>query len=520
MRQVAMGADADPKSSRQSADPGLKSSRQSAADLYDVAIIGGGAAGMMAAVSAAMTEHPQRVMPRVVVLEAQERVGRKLLATGNGRCNLSHEAWTPEHYHGRDARFALGALKRLDVAQTLDIFRQMGLLCRADEDGRIFPYSLQASAVLDLFRLRLERLGVLTLTSFKVDKLVAPAQVASVHAAPVHAAPAHAALTHAAPVHAAFAARHFRLQAMDGRAIQARSVIVATGGLAAPAFGCDGSGYRLMVRLGHQLVEPFPAIVQICTPQTFVRPLAGIKCDGIASVVVNGHVLRTEKGEILFTEYGLSGPPILQLSRVVNAHLRSDRIVPEVLIQVDYLPEMSVTDISDWLAERKMIDPDCPLPEFLTGLIHKKLGQALLKLAIGRPLNGPCSTLTAAECSTLVRLLKAWTVPAIDTRDWSQAQVTAGGLDVTQFQPGTMESRLIPGLYAAGEILDIDGDCGGYNLQWAWSSGWLAGRKAAEYAAAAGHASAAGRTAAAVAKAPEKTGLSDRAERSDRANRT
>lgn len=510
MRQVAMGADTDPKSSRQSADSGSKSLRQSAVDLYDVAVIGGGAAGMMAAVSAAMTlqtPHAPRRMPRVVVLEAQERVGRKLLATGNGRCNLSHEAWTPEHYHGRESRFALGALRRLDVAQTLDIFRQMGLLCRVDEDGRIFPFSLQASSVLDIFRLRLERLGVLTLTSFKVDKLVAPAPRAPAQRAPLLRTPA-------------LGARHFRLLAMDGRSIQTRSVVVATGGLAAPAFGCDGSGYRLMVRLGHQLVEPFPAIVQICTPQTFVRPLAGIKCDGIASVVVNGHIQRTEKGEILFTEYGLSGPPILQLSRVVNAHLRSERIVPEVVIQIDYLPGMSVTDTRDWLAERKMIDPDCPLPEFLTGLIHKKLGQALLKLAIGRSLNGPCSTLTAAECSTLVRLIKAWTVPATGTRDWSQAQVTAGGLDVTQFQPGTMESRLVPGLYAAGEILDIDGDCGGYNLQWAWSSGWLAGRKAAEYAAVAGHAAAAGYAAAADAKAPEKTGLSDRAERSDRANRT
>lgn len=440
------------------ADAGPKSSRQSDADLFDVAVIGGGAAGLMAAIAAAMTEQAQRRIGKVVILEAQERVGRKLLATGNGRCNLSHAAWTPEHYHGRESRFALGALNRLDVAQTLDVFRQMGLLCRVEEDGRIFPYSLQASSVLDILRLRLERLGVLTCTSFKVDKLVPPAHGST----------------------------GFRLQAMDGRSIQARSVVVATGGLAAPTFGCDGSGYRLMARLGHRLIEPFPAIVQICTPQAFVRPLAGIKCDGVASVVADNKALRTEKGEILFTDYGLSGPPILQLSRLVGAYHRSQYDVPDILIQIDFLPELSLADTGNWLAERSLADPDCPLPEFLTGLIHKKLGQALLKQAIGRPLNGPCSTLTAAERKSLVQLLKAWTVPATGTRDWSQAQVTAGGLDVSQFQPGTMESRLVPGLYAAGEILDIDGDCGGFNLQWAWSSGWLAGRRSSETSKTAG----------------------------------
>ena len=251
------------------ADRDRKLNAPETTERFDIAVIGGGAAGLMAAISAATAAQEQDLDIRMVILEAQERVGRKLLATGNGRCNLSHVNWEPEHYHGREPRFALGALKRLDVAPTLDVFRQMGLLCRADEDGRIFPYSLQASSVLDILRLRLERLGVLTQTSFKIDRLTASAT-------------AHGT---------------FHLHSTDDRSLLAKSVIVATGGLAAPSFGCDGSGYGLMTRLGHRLIEPFPAIVQICTPQAWVRPLSGIKCDGVASLVVDGQIRRVEKGD-------------------------------------------------------------------------------------------------------------------------------------------------------------------------------------------------------------------------------
>jgi hypothetical protein len=215
----------------------------------------------------------------------------------------------------------------------------------------------------------------------------------------------------------------------------------------------------------------------------------------VASLVAEGQVRRTEKGEILFTDYGLSGPPILQLSRLVGVHIpvqddrpRSDkqtarRAMPDLEVRIDFLPDFSLQETIDWLAERRLADPECPLAEFLTGLIHKKLGQALLKQAIARPLNGSCRTLTEAERRATGHLIKQWSVPAIGTRDWSQAQVTAGGLDVGQFHVQSLESRLVPGLFAAGEILDIDGDCGGFNLQWAWSSGWLSGRSAAAAAA-------------------------------------
>ena len=430
----------------------------------NVAVVGGGAAGLMAALSAAMTwqekqkmacETPPAALNKlpVVLLERQDRVGRKILATGNGRCNLSNQDLTLEHYHGCDARFASGALHRVPGTATLDFFRQIGLLCRTEPDGRIFPYSLQASAVLDLLRLAAARLGVRTLVSFEVNKLVTPVVTGKMPAG------------------------GFRLLAADGREVQADRVIMATGGLAAPALGCDSSGYELMTGLGHRLTDVFPALVQVRTETDLVRGLAGIKFEGTAWVLLDGKKICQSSGEVLFTEYGLSGPPLLDLSRTVGQNLQ-DRPDCQVMIGLDLLPGMPYDELLQWLAFRQSADPKAELAEYLTGLVHKKIGQALLKRCLERPLNSPVSALSAANREKIAVQLKSLQIRAVGTRDWSQAQVTAGGLDVRDFRPDTLESRLIPGLYAAGEILDIDGDCGGFNLQWAWSSGSLAGQRA------------------------------------------
>jgi len=310
-----------------------------------VAVVGGGAAGLMAALSAAMTWQdkqgtacdiqsglPERVP--VILLERQDRVGRKILATGNGRCNLSNQDLSLEHYHGSDARFASGALHRFTGADTLDFFRQIGLLCRAEADGRIYPYSLQASAVLDLLRLAAERLGVRTLVSFEVKKL-SPAPAAGA----------------------------FRLTAADGREVQAGRVIMATGGLAAPALGCDSSGYELMTNLGHRLTDVFPALVQVRTETSLVRGLAGIKFEGNAWVSLDGKKICQSSGEVLFTEYGLSGPPLLDLSRTVGQSLH-DHPDCQVMIGLDLLPEMPYDDLLQWLATRQSAGTKTELAEY------------------------------------------------------------------------------------------------------------------------------------------------------------
>ncbi|MEA4888869.1 MAG: aminoacetone oxidase family FAD-binding enzyme [Clostridiaceae bacterium] len=424
-----------------------------------LAIVGGGAAGLMAAITAARILREAAgngTEPGIILLEGQERVGRKLLATGNGRCNLSNNKLSIDHYHGRDIRFALGALRRLPVVSTLAQFRQMGLLCRVDPDGRIFPYSYQAAAVLDLLRLSAEQAGVRIITDCKIKQVLTSGPYVKSSEDP-----------------------GFCLLAQDGRQFRADRVIVATGGLAAPAFGCDGSGYRFFTALGHHLVEPFPALVQICTETELVRGLAGIKCEGMASASRKDKIIRSETGEVLFTEYGLSGPPLLQLARPV-AEWAAGLADGPVMISLNFLPDLTSSELQTWLIERQQINPELPLADFLTGLVNKKLGQTIVKTAVGRSLNGTAGSLSAQEIQKIRQLLQNWSVRAVGTRDWSQAQVTAGGLATADFRPDTLESRLVPGLFAAGEILDIDGDCGGFNLQWAWSSGYLAGKKAAE----------------------------------------
>ncbi len=431
-----------------------------------VAVVGGGAAGLMAAITAAKIWHDHQAdlsadsiktntpIP-VILLEKQDRVGRKLLATGNGRCNLSNLYASADHYHSHDTRFISGALLRFPVEETLDFFRLLGLPCRTEPDGRIYPYSYQAAAVLDLLRAAAERLGVCMETSFTVQALCKESRTDSTKNA------------------------GFQLTAADGRKISAQRIILATGGLAAPAFGCDGSGYDLLVPFGHRLTEIFPALVQIRTETDFVRGLAGIKFEGKAAVQVNGQIQRQASGEILFTEYGLSGPPLLDLSRTVAGYLL-EKPDGQVQIVLDLLPDMPAKELYEWLEFRRASGLTAELTDFLTGLVHKKMGHAILKRCLDRSLNHSVDSLTAVEMQKIASCLKNLSIRALGTRDWSQAQVTAGGLDVRDFRPDTLESRLIPGLYAAGEVLDVDGDCGGFNLQWAWSSGYLAGRRAME----------------------------------------
>ncbi|MGI6334283.1 MAG: NAD(P)/FAD-dependent oxidoreductase [Saccharofermentanales bacterium] len=422
-----------------------------------VAVVGGGAAGMMAAIAAAgmiAAEGVDRlgVAAPVMLLEKSDRVGRKLLATGNGRCNLSNQFMTPDHFHGRDREFVKALLNRFSVNETLEFFRSLGLGCRTESNGRIYPYSLQAAAVLDLLRRAAERSGVETVQHFDVKDIV-----------PIGGPD-----------------DGFRVVASDGRFVLARTAIVATGGMAAPVFGCDGTGYLLLNKFGHVCTPLFPAIVQVKTDTEPVRGLAGIKFDGIAGLKIGSHIAKVAAGEILFTDYGLSGPPILGLAREIGSALRTES-AEQVFIELDFLPDMEYQDLLGWLKKRGELDPALELSGFLTGLVHKKIGQAIVKRSLEKPLTlaRPAAELTDRSLTRMAHFLKKLPIRVTGTRGWTQAQVTAGGLKTDQFNHLTLESKLQPGLFAAGEILDIDGDCGGYNLQWAWTTGHVAGESAA-----------------------------------------
>ena len=405
-------------------------------DKLKIAVIGGGAAGLMAAVAAAEEG------AGVTILERNPKVGRKILATGNGRCNYTNTESGITRFHGKDPRFALGALKRFDNQRTIGFFENLGIVPRVEERGKVFPRSGQASSVLDVLRFELERLGAATICDCEVTALDKDRD-------------------------------GFVLRTAAGREYTSEKVIIAAGGRASPNLGSNGSGFTLAEELGHTLIEPFPALVQVKLRAGFLKQTAGIKFNGTAAVEAEGKVLARDRGEILFTTYGVSGPPVLQVSRRVWECLRQG-ITP--FMTLNLVDDMTREELEAFLTMRLAAMPSRPLDLSFVGFINKQLAPVLLKEAGIEDIRKPAGQVTAAERSRIADLLQNWRLEITATLPWSQAQVTAGGIATGEIDPRTMESRLVPGLFFAGEVIDIDGDSGGFNLQWAWASGWIAGK--------------------------------------------
>lgn len=393
-----------------------------------VLILGGGASGMAAALTAALDPENQ-----VTVLERQARVGRKLLATGNGRCNLTNLHMEHGHFHGGDPSFVIPALTRFPVADTLDFFRRLGLLTVAEPSGRVYPFSDQANSVVDVLRLGLDRMGV---------TLVPGAEVLS--------------LTKKA--------RGYSAKTAEG-SYYGDKVIVACGGQAGGKLGGTDWGYRLLESLGHPITVRKPALVQLRTDSGPIRGLKGIRADAGLTLKEEGRTVAQGGGEVQFTDFGVSGPAVFELSRYAKAG--------QTLL-LDLVRPWDDQALRAHLEARREAFPVLPLEDFLTGSLHNRLGRVVLRQA-GLELNRASGTLTGGELAAVLRLLRRFPLPVLGTMGFDQAQVTAGGADTSAFRADTLESRRCPGLFACGEVLDVDGDCGGYNLQWAWSSGRLAG---------------------------------------------
>ncbi len=399
--------------------------------MQTVLIVGGGASGMTAAITAA--EDSQN---RVILIEKQARVGKKLLATGNGCCNLSNTDLSIENYFGADVSFVIPALKRFGLDATLAFFASLGLLTRAEESGKIYPYSMQAGSVLDILRFALERPNI----DVRCDT---------------------------AALSVSRKDSGFSVETSSGR-ILSDKLIIACGGMAAPKLGGTMDGYELLKALGHSRTALYPSLVQIKTDNTYPRALKGIKTDARVSIISGNRDIRSSFGEVLFTEYGLSGPAIFEISRFVSTE-------KGLSVSLDLMPEHGESDIADLLFKRLKNAKNLNCENFLTGFLNKRLGQMVLKYA-GIGLAIPCSSLTNDIIHKIVKSIKDFRLPVTGTTGFENAQVTAGGIRTSEFYSETLESRLCPGLFAAGEVLDIDGRCGGYNLQWAWSSGMLAGK--------------------------------------------
>ena len=407
-----------------------------------VAVVGGGAAGMMAAVQAAYAG------ARVTVYERNDRVGKKILSTGNGKCNFSNEDMRAACYYGSGAGYVDGFYKQFGVAETKAFFRELGMRIK-DRNGYLYPASEQAATVLDVLRYEMERLGIEICAGCRVTGIDGPGNPGC-------------RLTLETETAA------YKKRTYD-------AVILACGGRAAPKTGSDGTGLAMAKRLGHRIVPTVPALTALRCRETFWKQVAGVRCEARLMLYIDGNAVSSVQGELQLTDYGISGIPVFQFSRIAAYALQEGR---PVTVKIDLMPDHGAADIQEafwvrrWERQKRQ-----SMEQFVTGTVNKKVGLLLLKLAGIRETETVCE-IEGARRRKLEQLFHVFEVTVKGTNSFEQAQVCAGGVDFAEVTD-RLESVRRPGLFFAGEMLDIDGICGGYNLQWAWSSGAVAGRAAA-----------------------------------------
>lgn len=401
-----------------------------------ILIVGGGAAGMTAALSAAEEGCV------VTIWERNDRLGKKILSTGNGKCNFSNKDMGIEHYYGSDLSVASDVLKRFGTEDTVALFASMGMLSRS-KNGGLYPYSEQASTVSDIFQLALRRLKVRVVTGLKAERIYR--------------------LKDGTLAAQAEEKREF----FDG-------IILACGGCAAPKTGSDGSGFALAESLGHTVISPVPALVQLRCKEKDLKEVAGVRAKADLHLYIDGRPAASEYGELQLTDYGISGIAVFQISRLASCALLRRQ---EVTVTVDFMKDCPAESWKEYSKRRITMFRDETVEELFTGILNRKLMQYFIKRSGLRPEQSASAAEYEKLCQVF-RFCREWTLHITSANSFDNAQVCAGGIPFAEVT-ADLESRINPGVYFAGELLDIDGKCGGYNLQWAWSSGYIAGKSAA-----------------------------------------
>lgn len=418
---------------------------------HTLIIIGAGASGLMAAVTA------RDLGIDTAILEGNDRIGKKISMTGDGRCNITNDSTTTgtddagvalaRKYYGSQPEFPRPVLQQFGIRQTIDFFHVLGLPLTSLKEGFMYPMSMQAASVVDIFELALEERSIPVYLNRKVLDVTVSAD------------------------HPRFK-MICRTETEEQVVYTSDYLFLCTGGLTGQNAGTDGSGYTLAQKMGHSLVKPVPAIVQLKVKYPYQKSLSGIKLQGRAHILVNGKIVRSETGEIHFTDYGFSGPPVLQLGRKAAVHLAKG---DSVTVQIDLMPNRTEEEVVEFLDTNWATFAHRTVAESFTGFLHKKLTSVLLKEAKIDQVPGLlCQELSGKTKKIFYKLLKCWEFKVTETQSFELAQATAGGIATKEFDANTLESKLVPGLYLAGEVMDVDGDFGGYNLQWAWSSGYSA----------------------------------------------
>ena len=400
-------------------------------------IIGGGASGLMAAITAA------KKGASVTVLEHTARPGKKILSTGNGKCNLTNLYMDPSCYRSEQKGFEETAIEKFPPSAAVSFFRELGVLTM-DRGGYVYPMSGQAQTVLDALLRGADRSGVRIVTECGIEKAER---------------------------------RNDRFAvATDQGTFTGDFLILACGSKAAKGTGSDGSGYELAKQFGHRIVKPLPALVQLRCEGKLLPTAAGVRTECLVTIrTEDGKPVAKDRGELQITDYGISGIPVFQVSRYAAKLLDRKK---KTFASLDFLPDLDETEVRSLLKEQKSCLSEESAETFLGGIFNKKLASVLLKAANIRP-EKTAGLLTREELDRLFLVIREFVIPVKETNPFEQAQICAGGVDTAEIDRETMQSKRVPGLYIIGELLDVDGICGGYNLQWAWSSGYAAGSHAA-----------------------------------------
>lgn len=402
--------------------------------MFDIVILGAGASGTVAAITAKRKNSSLQV----AIIEAMPLIGKKILAAGNGRCNLSNTDAINHKYYNKD--FAAKILNKFDVNKTIEFFNSIGLYTVTDDEGRIYPMSNTAASVVDALRFECERLGITVITDEKITSIK----------------------------------QNGDFFVLGGRH-RAKKVVLACGGKASPSQGSDGSGFEILKTLDHTVNTPLPALVQLVSDNKIVRSFKGTRVRGEIKIFVENEKIGNTKGEILFTEYGLSGIASMDAQRILCSYLDNKKCS----LTIDLVPELTKEEIRLRVDKLIKTNPTLKSENLLMGFLPKKIGKGLIKCAYVKD-NMPISEISEDNLNKICDLCKTFRVYITASKSFENAQVTRGGAEVSEFDASNLQSLKVKGLYVTGELLDIDGGCGGFNLQWAWSSGMAAGLAASE----------------------------------------
>ncbi len=400
--------------------------------MVDMIVVGAGAAGLIASITAA------RAGQKVTLLEQNNKIGKKILVSGNGKCNIDNKHISLTRFHGQNPEFIETVLEGYDFNAVEKFFTSIGLELIEGKEGKMFPLSLQASSVVELLEYEAKKTGVQILCDCAVTSIIKEGDI-------------------------------FTLETSYGSK-KCEKLLLASGSPAAPQLGGSNSGYAFATRMGHSLIPRHPSLVQLCSDEAWVKACTGVKVAGVAQLYANGEYITEKKGDLLFTNYGISGLAILDLSREVSTRL-ADYDFCE--LNLDLMPEFSKEKLINLLLNRIDNTSEKPIELWLHGILNKKLIPVILtqskcKVKMEKELN-------RKEIGKLVYAIKNLKLSINDTKGFKGAEVATGGVNTTEVNPQNMESKLVPNLFFAGEILDVDGDRGGFNFHFAWVSGLRVG---------------------------------------------